>query len=123
FCENDPTNSRRLIPAASTIIFGFHFRASPQPSRPNHLFGIAQKGVAKKSRREQFSRAFTVETKYPRRESNPHLRFRKPLFYPLNYGDNKEGESKKDEGRSPESGIRSQMSISEFGSRISNHDL
>jgi hypothetical protein len=23
----------------------------------------------------------------PRRESNPHLRFRKPLFYPLNYGD------------------------------------
>ncbi len=22
----------------------------------------------------------------PRRESNPHLRFRKPLFYPLNYG-------------------------------------
>jgi hypothetical protein len=21
-----------------------------------------------------------------RRESNPHLRFRKPLFYPLNYG-------------------------------------
>src|SRR2546422_27381 len=25
--------------------------------------------------------------KYPRRESNPHLRFRKPPFYPLNYGD------------------------------------
>src|SRR5690606_2713817 len=24
----------------------------------------------------------------PRRESNPDLRFRKPLFYPLNYGDN-----------------------------------
>src|SRR5207302_11501115 len=24
----------------------------------------------------------------PRRESNPHLRFRKPLFYPLNYGNN-----------------------------------
>ena len=23
-----------------------------------------------------------------RRESNPHLRFRKPLFYPLNYGNN-----------------------------------
>ena len=23
----------------------------------------------------------------PRRESNPHLRFRKPSFYPLNYGD------------------------------------
>jgi hypothetical protein len=26
-------------------------------------------------------------TNYPRRESNPHLRFRKPPFYPLNYGD------------------------------------
>ena len=26
----------------------------------------------------------------PRRESNPHLRFRKPLFYPLNYGNNLE---------------------------------
>ena len=25
--------------------------------------------------------------KCPRRESNPDLRFRKPLFYPLNYGD------------------------------------
>src|SRR5438105_10775651 len=24
----------------------------------------------------------------PRRESNPHLRFRKPPFYPLNYEDN-----------------------------------
>src|SRR5947208_8545823 len=23
----------------------------------------------------------------PRRESNPHLRFRKPLFFPLNYGE------------------------------------
>ena len=23
----------------------------------------------------------------PRRESNSHLRFRKPSFYPLNYGD------------------------------------
>jgi hypothetical protein len=28
-----------------------------------------------------------LATNYPRRESNPHLRFRKPLFYPLNYGD------------------------------------
>jgi hypothetical protein len=26
-------------------------------------------------------------TNYPRRESNPHLRFRKPPFFPLNYGD------------------------------------
>src|SRR5207245_10761045 len=30
----------------------------------------------------------TLEKLRSRRESNPHLRFRKPLFYPLNYGDN-----------------------------------
>src|SRR5213595_163760 len=36
-----------------------------------------------------------------RRESNPHLRFRKPLFYPLNYGDTLG--SKKLEGRSGKS--------------------
>ena len=30
--------------------------------------------------------------KCPRRESNPHLRFRKPLFYPLNYGDSWDAE-------------------------------
>ena len=29
----------------------------------------------------------TNHTNYPRRESNSHLRFRKPPFYPLNYGD------------------------------------
>src|SRR6266513_956238 len=28
----------------------------------------------------------TVLKNRSRRESNPHLRFRKPLFYPLNYG-------------------------------------
>src|SRR6266404_5744213 len=39
--------------------------------------------------------------KRPRRESNPHLRFRKPLFYPLNYGDT--SASKKLEGRSGKS--------------------
>src|SRR5436190_6922472 len=33
------------------------------------------------------SLSHTGYTKRPRRESNPHLRFRKPLFYPLNYGD------------------------------------
>jgi hypothetical protein len=31
---------------------------------------------------------------YPRRESNPHLRFRKPLFYPLNYGDADSGKNR-----------------------------
>ena len=30
-----------------------------------------------------------VEKLCPRRESNPHLRFRKPSFYPLNYGDSR----------------------------------
>src|SRR5438270_14097310 len=34
------------------------------------------------------SLSHTGYTKRPRRESNPHLRFRKPPFYPLNYGDN-----------------------------------
>src|SRR5438477_12267626 len=29
--------------------------------------------------------------KRPRRESNSHLRFRKPPFYPLNYGDGRKG--------------------------------
>src|SRR6266496_578264 len=36
--------------------------------------------------RERNSQALR-HTSYPRRESNPHLRFRKPPFYPLNYGD------------------------------------
>jgi hypothetical protein len=35
----------------------------------------------------QASHAALRHTDYPRRESNPHLRFRKPPFYPLNYGD------------------------------------
>src|SRR5213595_84496 len=39
---------------------------------------------------------------YPRGESNSHLRFRKPLFYPLNYGDRVNGKGKKEEERSPE---------------------
>ena len=39
---------------------------------------------------------------YPRGESNSHLRFRKPPFYPLNYGDDVKGKSKKEERRSPE---------------------
>lgn len=39
----------------------------------------------------QMGRAATAfqskKRKCPRRESNPHHRFRKPVFYPLNYGD------------------------------------
>src|SRR5437764_8328990 len=40
------------------------------------------------------SLSHTGYTKRPRRESNPHLRFRKPLFYPLNYGDNDSGKNR-----------------------------
>src|SRR6266705_5420806 len=51
------------------------------------------------------SLSHTGYTKRPRRESNPHLRFRKPPFYPLNYGD--ASESQKEEvrrmkGKNPE---------------------
>lgn len=34
------------------------------------------------------SKCFSVSVKCLRRGSNSHLQFRKPLFYPLNYGDN-----------------------------------
>src|SRR5437763_16168558 len=44
------------------------------------------------------SLSHTGYTKRPRRESNPHLRLRKPPFYPLNYGD--ASGSTKLEGRS-----------------------
>src|SRR5437773_12452231 len=43
--------------------------------------------------RERNSQALR-HTSYPRRESNPHLRFRKPLFYPLNYGDDDSGKNR-----------------------------
>src|SRR5439155_22692368 len=52
------------------------------------------------------SLSHTGYTKRPRRESNPHLRFRKPSFYPLNYGDSKKGKSKKDEGKIQRSDFR-----------------
>src|SRR5216117_3545486 len=45
------------------------------------------------------SLSHTGYTIYPRRESNPHLRFRKPPFYPLNYGDISEIECQKAEIR------------------------
>gem|GEM_PF-3749052 len=34
-----------------------------------------------------------MQKKCPRRESNSDLRFRKPPFYPLNYGDAKRSEA------------------------------
>jgi hypothetical protein len=57
----------------------------------------------------------------PRRDSNPHLRFRKPPFYPLNYGDEVKGKSKNEEGRSPESReqkTEGKIQKSDFGLRI-----
>src|SRR5947208_3208713 len=55
-------------------------------SQREHLFALPEQGVAKKSRRGTvFSRRASATTR-SRRESNPHLRFRKPPFYPLNYG-------------------------------------
>src|SRR5436190_19007184 len=53
------------------------------------------------SRNYPKSLSHTGYTKRPRRESNPHLRFRKPPFYPLNYGD--ASGSKKLEGRNGKS--------------------
>src|SRR3989440_12263115 len=41
-----------------------------------------------RSRQKRSSVRFQSRTNRSRRESNPHLRFRKPLFYPLNYGNN-----------------------------------
>ena len=37
-------------------------------------------------KRQSIITMITGCTSYPRRESNPDLRFRKPSFYPLNYG-------------------------------------
>src|SRR4029077_8457638 len=52
----------------------------------------------------------------PRRESNPHLRFRKPPFYPLNYGDSHRDQRSELSGS--ERTIRCRRS--DFKSRIAN---
>src|SRR6266516_4248783 len=56
--------------------------------------------------------------KYPRGESNSHLRFRKPPFYQLNYGDEVKGKSKKEEGRSPD--IRNRKNEGKSRCQIAN---
>jgi hypothetical protein len=48
---------------------------------------------------------------YPRRESNPHLRFRKPPFYPLNYGDGMKGKVRRMKEEVQRSGITVQIPV------------
>ena len=53
--------------------------------------------------------------KRPRRESNPHLRFRKPLFFPLNYGDDDlEGIDELSEDGQAAVAVRSELSRAGF---------
>jgi hypothetical protein len=62
-------------------------RATWTKPRRGERTGVRESIVARSiafSRRVSFA---STHTSYPRRESNPHLRFRKPPFYPLNYGD------------------------------------
>ena len=58
--------------------------------------GRSPEGVSSRRRANQSNLGFELPFSWPtlwpfelcpRRESNPHLRFRKPLFFPLNYGD------------------------------------
>src|SRR5919106_506992 len=79
---------------------GERHRRSPEGERAGASESIEASAVSE-SRRVSL---VYDHTKRPRRESNPHLRFRKPPFYPLNYGDRK-SKSKKTEGRSPASAI------------------
>src|SRR5882724_678505 len=51
--------------------------------------GVSESIEARVHAFHQESHTHCVTRKRSRRESNPHLRFRKPLFYPLNYGNRK----------------------------------
>jgi hypothetical protein len=49
---------------------------------------VVETSAAKQDRLSPDTLCFPVELYWrPRQESNLHPRFRKPLFYPLNYGD------------------------------------
>src|SRR6266436_5550147 len=50
--------------------------------------GVSESIEARVHAFHQESHTHCVTRKRSRRESNPHLRFRKPPFYPLNYGNN-----------------------------------
>ena len=60
-----------------------------------------------------------IYASYPRRESNPHLRFRKPPFYPLNYGDGEKGQSRKAKAESKRGLAEAGDWISDFRSQRS----
>jgi hypothetical protein len=58
----------------------------PKKVSPKNLGGNNFSSCARSLRPNRA--AHRADSEYPRRESNSHLRFRKPPFYPLNYGDN-----------------------------------
>src|ERR1041385_5378004 len=62
-------------------------------------------------------------TDRPRRESNPHLRFRKPPFYPLNYGDSSRDQRSDLRGPERPSDVGDQFSNPESRVRSSGVDL
>jgi hypothetical protein len=55
-------------------------------ARKGELAPASESIEAQMHARSQFVSSLQDYTDRSRRESNPHLRFRKPLFYPLNYG-------------------------------------
>ena len=50
------------------------------------MFLFQSPSISPLSQRQPIITMITGCPSYPRRESNPDLRFRKPSFYPLNYG-------------------------------------
>jgi hypothetical protein len=81
----------------ATILSAFRSKDPWNAAMTNTFLALPKKVSPKKLG----GNSFTSFNFYPRRESNPHLRFRKPPFYPLNYGDASAG--KKLEGRSAKS--------------------
>jgi NAD(P)-dependent dehydrogenase (short-subunit alcohol dehydrogenase family) len=61
-------------------------RRDGQSSARSERTGVSESIEARAHAFHQESHTHCVTRKRSRRESNPHLRFRKPLFYPLNYG-------------------------------------
>jgi hypothetical protein len=57
-------------------------------ARKGELSGESESIEAQANARSQRVSTAQNQIERSRRESNPHLRFRKPPFYPLNYGNN-----------------------------------
>src|SRR5581483_11395662 len=55
-------------------------------ARKGERAGAGESIEANVDARSRESQTHIITLIRSRRESNPHLRFRKPLFYPLNYG-------------------------------------